>query len=109
MATGNIVYIIGDGESATTAGSSSTSEYAKKHDALDSRRTEQLLEGWKADRKPKADPQLSSSAEQGKHEGRWEQMFEKLLDYKDEHGDCLVPNRYEPDPSLGAWVSTQRR
>lgn len=111
MATGNILgYIIGDGESATTAGSSSTSKYAKKHDALDSRRTEQLrLEGSKADKKPKADPQPSSSADQGKHDARWEQMFEKLLDYKEGHGDCLVPNRYEPDPSLGAWVSTQRR
>jgi hypothetical protein len=25
------------------------------------------------------------------------------------HGHCLVPNRYAHDPSLGAWVSTQRR
>jgi hypothetical protein len=103
MATGNIGYIFGDGESATTAGSSSTSKYAKKHDA------QLRLEGSKADKKPKADPQTSSSADQGKHDARWEQMFEKLLNYKEGHGDCLVPNRYEPDPSLGAWVSTQRR
>jgi Helicase associated domain len=36
-------------------------------------------------------------------------MFEKLKEYKQEHGNCLVPNRYVKDRSLGSWVSTQRR
>jgi Helicase associated domain len=40
---------------------------------------------------------------------RWESMFEKLKSYKQQYGDCLVPNRYEEDRSLGSWVSTQRR
>jgi Helicase associated domain len=40
---------------------------------------------------------------------RWEMMFEKLKAYKQKHGNCLVPNRYEEDRSLGSWVSTQRR
>jgi Helicase associated domain len=40
---------------------------------------------------------------------RWESMFEKLKAYKEKHGHCLVPNRYEKDRSLGSWVSTQRR
>ena len=35
--------------------------------------------------------------------------MERLLRYKQEHGNCQVPNRYEKDPKLGAWVSTQRR
>jgi Helicase associated domain len=43
------------------------------------------------------------------HQAKWDEIFGRLLKYKKEHGDCLVPNRYEPDPSLGAWVSTQRR
>lgn len=40
---------------------------------------------------------------------KWEQMFERLLVFKREHGDCLVPNRYPQEPALGSWVSTQRR
>jgi hypothetical protein len=39
---------------------------------------------------------------------QWEEMFEKLEDYRQAHGDCLVPFRYKNDPSLGIWVSTQR-
>lgn len=41
---------------------------------------------------------------------KWQQMFNQLLNYKDEHsGSCLVPNRYKKNPQLGSWVSTQRR
>mmetsp|Transcript_11764 Transcript_11764/g.16810 ORF Transcript_11764/g.16810 Transcript_11764/m.16810 type:complete len:169 (+) Transcript_11764:207-713(+) len=36
---------------------------------------------------------------------RWENMFGRLLLYKQKYGNCLVPNRYDGDPSLGAWVS----
>lgn len=39
----------------------------------------------------------------------WEEMYQRLVLYKQEHGDCLVPNRYKPDKQLGSWVSTQRR
>jgi len=46
---------------------------------------------------------------QGKQAERWDQMFERLVEFKKLHGHCLVPNRYANDPSLGAWVSTQRR
>lgn len=46
---------------------------------------------------------------QGKQAERWDQMFQRLLEFKRIHGHCLVPNRYPLDPSLGAWVSTQRR
>lgn len=40
---------------------------------------------------------------------RWDNMFERLVHFKEKHGHCLVPNRYDADKSLGAWVSTQRR
>lgn len=36
-------------------------------------------------------------------------MFSRLVAFRDLHGHCLVPNRYPSDPSLGSWVSTQRR
>jgi hypothetical protein len=35
-------------------------------------------------------------------------MFAKLEQYLQIHGNCLVPQRYKQDPSLGLWVSTQR-
>ena len=40
---------------------------------------------------------------------RWENMFAKLEKYRQQHGDCLVPQHYKEDPSLGKWVSKQRR
>uniref|UniRef100_A0A7S4M8C4 Helicase-associated domain-containing protein n=1 Tax=Odontella aurita TaxID=265563 RepID=A0A7S4M8C4_9STRA len=40
---------------------------------------------------------------------KWEQMYSRLLAYKETHGNCLVPNRYKEDRSLGQWVSAQRR
>jgi len=45
----------------------------------------------------------------GKQAERWDDMFNRLVEFKKLHGHCLVPNRYVRDPSLGAWVSTQRR
>lgn len=48
------------------------------------------------------------SETKGKQAERWDQMFGRLVEFKRIHGHCLVPNRYPHDPSLGAWVSTQR-
>mmetsp|Transcript_2229 Transcript_2229/g.3109 ORF Transcript_2229/g.3109 Transcript_2229/m.3109 type:complete len:1249 (+) Transcript_2229:135-3881(+) len=39
----------------------------------------------------------------------WDEMFQRLVCYKQVHGDCLVPNRYNVDPKLGYWVSDQRK
>jgi Helicase associated domain len=38
----------------------------------------------------------------------WDEMFRRLCDYKEEHGDCLVPSRFEDNFKLGKWVETQR-
>ena len=39
----------------------------------------------------------------------WNTKFEELKAYAADHnGSCNVPQRYEPNPSLGAWVSKQR-
>ena len=46
---------------------------------------------------------------QNPNSSKWEDSFQRLLKYREEHGDTLVPNRYPADPHLGSWVSTQRR
>lgn len=38
----------------------------------------------------------------------WDEMFLKLVEYKNTKGDCLVPQRYWTDPKLGNWVRLQR-
>mmetsp|Transcript_30108 Transcript_30108/g.46157 ORF Transcript_30108/g.46157 Transcript_30108/m.46157 type:complete len:310 (-) Transcript_30108:137-1066(-) len=44
-----------------------------------------------------------------KHDMIWNQMFQRLLLYKQQHGDCLVPQTYPQDLKLGRWVLTQRQ
>eukprot|EP00585_Thalassiosira_rotula_P014976 CAMPEP_0196181522 /NCGR_PEP_ID=MMETSP0911-20130528/27140_1 /TAXON_ID=49265 /ORGANISM="Thalassiosira rotula, Strain GSO102" /LENGTH=158 /DNA_ID=CAMNT_0041450957 /DNA_START=53 /DNA_END=525 /DNA_ORIENTATION=- len=34
----------------------------------------------------------------------FDEYFEKLVKYKEEHGDCLIPTKYAADPGLGNWV-----
>ena len=41
-------------------------------------------------------------------EEKWEQMYQRLLDFKRKHGHTQVPHSYE-DKSLVLWVTTQRR
>jgi len=38
----------------------------------------------------------------------WYERFRELREYKDQHGNCMVPQKYEPNPSLGIWVNKQR-
>jgi hypothetical protein len=42
------------------------------------------------------------------HSSAWNERFNELLDYKKNHGDCLVPQRYPQNPQLGVWVNKQR-
>lgn len=39
----------------------------------------------------------------------FDDMYERLLKYKEEHGDLAVPKKYVHDPELGAWVTGIRR
>lgn len=39
-------------------------------------------------------------------EQQWQEQFQGLLEYKAKHGHCCVPNSYDPNPTLGRWVST---
>lgn len=39
----------------------------------------------------------------------WQESFEALVNYKNRHGDCLVPiHNYQEDLALGGWVNHQR-
>ena len=44
-----------------------------------------------------------------KHKKSWEQKFQELEEYKKEHGNCNIPQRYPPNPSLRQWVANQRQ
>ena len=38
----------------------------------------------------------------------WDELFNALLQYRDTHGNCSVPQFYTEDPALGQWVGKQR-
>lgn len=38
----------------------------------------------------------------------WEEMYSRLVAFKEQHGHCLVPRKYELDPMLATWVEAQR-
>ena len=38
----------------------------------------------------------------------WDRQFEALIAYKEKVDDCNVPQRYEDNPTLGAWCNKQR-
>mmetsp|Transcript_5678 Transcript_5678/g.7440 ORF Transcript_5678/g.7440 Transcript_5678/m.7440 type:complete len:229 (-) Transcript_5678:8-694(-) len=39
----------------------------------------------------------------------WFLMFDQLVKYKRDFGNCLVPWKYPDNPKLGRWVDSQRR
>ncbi len=42
------------------------------------------------------------------YDKQWDQMFDRLVEFKAKQGHCLVPKRYPDDMKLGTWVHTQR-
>merc|ERR1712110_306651 len=40
--------------------------------------------------------------------GEWDDMFQRLVDYKNECKSTNVPYRYKADPQLANWVHNQR-
>jgi superfamily II DNA or RNA helicase len=42
-------------------------------------------------------------------ESSWDINFGKLQKFKEEHGDCRVPNSYDSNRPLAAWVKNQRQ
>jgi len=43
------------------------------------------------------------------NDATWRLRFEQLKEYQENHGDTLVPARYEENSVLGHWCMTQRR
>lgn len=41
-------------------------------------------------------------------ESNWSERFQQLKEYKERHGDCLVPTKWAVNPKLGTWVSYLR-
>mmetsp|Transcript_8341 Transcript_8341/g.13050 ORF Transcript_8341/g.13050 Transcript_8341/m.13050 type:complete len:354 (+) Transcript_8341:60-1121(+) len=39
---------------------------------------------------------------------KWQERYQELLDFREEHGHCLVPHTYPLNPELGRWVKRQR-
>jgi hypothetical protein len=39
---------------------------------------------------------------------QWDERFEELVQFNNEHGHCLVPITWEPNVALGLWVKRQR-
>lgn len=39
---------------------------------------------------------------------KWEEMYQSLVEYKTQHGNLLVPLKYNKNPQLAKWVRTQR-
>jgi hypothetical protein len=40
---------------------------------------------------------------------KWQQQYEKLVEFQRKNGNCLVPQKYQEDVVLGNWVNTQRQ
>lgn len=38
----------------------------------------------------------------------WIERFADLVKFREEHGHCLVPHNFQPNPALSQWVKRQR-
>ena len=58
-----------------------------------------------------ADNQLKFEAERRapKEYARWHSYMKMLREYKEKHGDCLVPKVHAPNQALSTWVFAQRQ
>mmetsp|Transcript_13051 Transcript_13051/g.19878 ORF Transcript_13051/g.19878 Transcript_13051/m.19878 type:complete len:740 (+) Transcript_13051:2-2221(+) len=44
-----------------------------------------------------------------RNDKKWLLRYRELQAYREEHGNCLVPAKYEGNPQLGYWVNNQRQ
>lgn len=42
------------------------------------------------------------------HEAGWNEMYNELIEYMEEYGDCNVPEKYAENKKLANWVQSQR-
>merc|ERR1712176_182047 len=62
----------------------------------------------KKNKSEKEEDVVMVSQEDAEKSDKWEENYENLKKYKNEHGDCLVPKDYKDDPRLGNWVANHR-
>lgn len=43
------------------------------------------------------------------HKAAWMEKYDELCEYRNYHGDCMIPLQYPSNPSLGVWVDQQRQ
>jgi hypothetical protein len=51
----------------------------------------------------------AGSAAIRKHDKHWENMLHSMIEYREEHGNTLVPTEWELNRKLGTWVDTVRQ
>jgi hypothetical protein len=57
-----------------------------------------------------SDVPTTPPAKRAKHKDvRWMSNLDVLRQYKEEHGDCVVPRGYSANPRLASWVAEQRK
>jgi len=49
------------------------------------------------------------STKKEKEDIAWNQLYQRLVDYKAKNGNCAVRQGYSDDSELGTWVANQRR
>jgi hypothetical protein len=54
-------------------------------------------------------PRAGSEDKKTNYDEIWMDNYLKLKKYSEQYGDCNVPYRFTEDPSLGEWVSNQRK
>ena len=43
-----------------------------------------------------------------RQEHAWNEMYQRLVNYKQVHGDCNVPSGWKEELQLGSWVVRQK-
>jgi hypothetical protein len=54
-------------------------------------------------------PKASDKKTPRKKDSKWLSTLEELNEYKQIHGDCIVPRGYAENPRLASWVAEQRK
>ena len=96
---------VDDSMTASTADESLSQSSSSQDDALEagsSNNDEAIAD--KSNTKKVASVTSSSSS----NSVSWDDMYLRLVAYKEEHGDCLVTRSYKADPALGKWVGSLR-
>jgi len=52
---------------------------------------------------------IESQRRQPSLDAHWQRHYKSLLEFREEHGHCIVPKMYPENQALSAWVFRQRR